>query len=128
MKNAAFVLAAILCATVASAKPREWKDAKVVSVESTVVSLAAWGDTNIIHYKIETNDMTYVLDYAFNPAVKAPWPGQHSRKRSPNLTVSGKTKIAIDGRDAYILDDEGREVKLPIAQKIARTPPAAPGK
>src|ERR1700683_3830627 len=101
---------ATLCATVASAKPRDWKTATVVSVDTTVVSLASWGDTNIIHYKIETEEMTYLLDYAFNPAVKAPWPGQHSRARSPNLTVNGKTKIAIDGRDAYILDDDRREV------------------
>jgi hypothetical protein len=124
MKNIALALA-ILWATTASAKPHEWKNARVVSVETTVVSMAAWGDTNTIHYKIETDDMTYVLEYVFNPAVKAPWPGQHSRTRSPNLTVNGKTKIAIDGRDAYILDDDGRDVKLPIASKIARTQPLA---
>lgn len=127
MKRAALILA-VLCASVVLAKPRDWKSAIVTSAETTVVSMAAWGDTNIIHYKIETDDMIYVLDYAFNPAVKAPWPGQHSRTRAPNLTVNGKTKIAIEGRDAHVLDDDGKDVKLPIAQKIARTAAENPHK
>lgn len=111
---------AFLCASAAPANSREWKNATVISVETTIVSTASWGDTNVVHYKIQTGDMIYVLEYAFNPAVKAPFPGQHTRSRSPNVTVNGKTKISIDGRNAHILDDDGKDVKLPIVEKIAR--------
>lgn len=69
----------ILVSTACWAKPRAWKVATVKDVSETVVSEAAWGDTNIMHYTIETDDMIYVLDYAYNPAAKAPWPGQHSK-------------------------------------------------
>ena len=62
----------MLAATLGEAKTREWKDAKVTHVSGTIVSAASWGDTNIRHYTIETDDMVYVLDYAYNSAVRAP--------------------------------------------------------
>jgi hypothetical protein len=34
--------------------------------------------------------------------------------------VNAKTKIAIEGKDAYILDDTGKEVKLPILKKTKK--------
>jgi hypothetical protein len=84
--------------------------------------------TTAMYYWIETVDMIYVLEYAYNPAVKLPWPGQHSRSRTPNVTLNGKTKVAIDGHNAHILDDDGRDVKVPIYEKIARTPAEDPRK
>jgi hypothetical protein len=114
------LLVTILVASASFAKTREWKEAKVTDVSETIVSAAAWGDTNIRHYTIETDDMIYVLDYAYNPAVKAPWPGQHSKKRAPDVTVNAKTKIAIEGKDAYILDDTGREVRMPVVKKTKK--------
>jgi len=110
----------ILVASSCLAKAREWKAATVKDVSESVVSAAAWGDTNIMQYTIETDDMIYVLEYAYNPAVKMPWHGQHSRKRAPDVTVNAKTKIAIEGKDAYILDDMGKEVKLPILKKTKK--------
>ena len=60
-----------------------------------------------VWYRIETEDTTYVLAW--------------SRKKHPlNLTLRGQTKIAIDGQNAHILDDSGKDVKVPIAEKIAR--------
>ena len=118
MKMALMLL--MLAATLGEAKTQNWKDAKVTDVSETIVSAASWGDTNIRHYTIETDEMVYVLDYAYNPAVKAPWRGQHSKNRAPDVTVNAKTKIAIEGRDAFILDDTGREVKLPIAKKTKK--------
>jgi hypothetical protein len=114
------LLLVLMIATASFAKTREWKEAKVTDISETIVSTASWGDTNIRHYRIETDDMIYVLDYGYNPAVKAPWPGQHSKNRAPDVTVNAKTKIAIEGKDAYILDDTGREVKLPIAKKTKK--------
>jgi len=48
------------------AKTRTWKGAKVTDVSETIVSAASWGDTNIRHYTVETDDMVNVLDYAYN--------------------------------------------------------------
>ena len=114
------LLVTILIAGASFARTRGWKEAKLTDVSVTIVSAAAWGDTNIRHYTIETDDMIYVLDYAYNPAVKAPWPGQHSKNRAPDITVNARTKIAIEGKDAYILDDTGREVKMPIMKKTKK--------
>jgi hypothetical protein len=36
----------------------------------------------------------------------------------------GQVKIAIEGQNAYILDDSGKEIKRPIVSKIAE--PTAP--
>jgi hypothetical protein len=128
------LLFVVVCVSVALANARQWKDAKVIriasSTENNGVVVGTTGTTAVgdmtkstsMYYWIETEDMTYVLDYSYNPAVKLPWPGQHSRGRTPNLTVNGKTKISIDGRNAHILDDDGRDVKIPIFEKIARTP------
>jgi len=84
------------------------------------VAVAAWGDTNIRYYRIETESTIYVLEYAFNPAVKMPWPNQHSRSRTPDLALNLGTKILVEGRDAYVLDNSGREVKMPIFSKTAK--------
>lgn len=119
---ASLVFASLILAAAVQlfAQTKNWQDAKVTDISETVVSVAAWGDTNIRHYKIETESTAYVLDYAFNPAVKVPWPKQHSRNRAPDLTVNLGTKIAVDGHDAYVLDSTGREVKMPISSKTAK--------
>jgi PEGA domain len=116
MRIPALILA-ILCASVALANNRQWKDAKVVNItsESGGAAVAAIGTTMVgapitkVFYWIQTDDTTYVL----GPAI--------TRNQSLNVTLYGKTKIAIDGRNAHILDDAGKDVKLPISEKIART-------
>jgi hypothetical protein len=119
------------------AKPREWKNATVAAIAVGTADNGAavmpvgtiWLGVritaNCIGYRIETEDMIYILEYCYNPIVQHPWPGQHSRKRAPDMTVNGKTKIAIDGHDAHILDDSGKDVSVPIVEKIARQQPPA---
>jgi hypothetical protein len=65
-------------------------------------------------YWIQTDDLVCVLGPAF------------SKRQMLNVTLYGKTKIAIDGKKAHILDDEGKDRKMPIAQKIARRKPEDP--
>src|SRR5947209_517542 len=98
-----------LSASVALANNRQWKDANVVSIISSSqnagVVVAPIGTmlagvpitTNTTLYQIETDDMVYILSYTFNPMVN--W-----HNRPPNLTVHGKTKISIDGRNAHVID------------------------
>ncbi len=133
MRNVAFVVI-LLSASVALANDRQWRDAKVTQISSSSedngVVVGTVGTTVVggqirsesTFYWIETADLTYVLAQTFNPA-------RNWRRPKPlNVTLNGKTKIAIDGTDAHILDDAGKDIKLPIVRKIARAPVPDPGK
>jgi hypothetical protein len=123
MRNLALLLV-VLFATTVTAKDREWKEAKVAAIESSTsnggVAVIPIGGMiagvpitrTTVFYRIETDDMIYILALV-------------NKKRPLDVTLHGKTKIAIDGHDAHILDDGGKDVKLPIAQKIARPQPPA---
>jgi hypothetical protein len=136
MKIFALVLA-LFVPSVIAASPREWKNATVAAIaegtSDSGVAVAPVGTvwlgvrimTDCIGYRIETDDMIYILEYCYSPIVQHPWPGQHSRERAPDVTLYGKTKISIDGHDAHILDDSGKDVKVPIMEKIARQPSPA---
>jgi hypothetical protein len=60
-------------------------------------------------YQVDTDDMTYTLAWA-------------NKKYPLNVTLHGKVKIAMDsnGHDAHILDDSGKDIKLPIGSKVAK--------
>jgi hypothetical protein len=134
MKALALALVLLVPSTIL-AKPREWKNATVAAITIGTADAGAavvpvgtmWLGVritaNCIGYRIETEDMIYILEYCYNPIVQHPWPGQHSRKRAPDLTAYGQTKIAIDGHDAHILDDSGKDVEVPIVEKVARQQP-----
>jgi hypothetical protein len=133
MRSLALVFV-FLGVSVAVANNRGWKDAKVTRIASSIsdngVVVGTVGTTVVggrvqsesTFYWIETADTTYILSMTFNPM-------RNWRSPKPlNVTLNGKTKIAIDGADAHILDDAGKDVKLPIAEKIARTPAESPSK
>ena len=123
MKSAVLIVA-VLCSafcTVALAKDRPgkdhpWKDAKVIDITTekggaVVVPVAAvLGSSPVTktYYWIQTEDTIYVL----GPVL--------TRSRLLNVTLHGPTKVAIDGNNAHILDDEGKDKKIAIAEKIAR--------
>lgn len=97
-------------------KNRNWQEAKVIKITSgRGGAVAAPVGTMIFavpitrtYYWIETKDLIYVL----GPAI--------SKRQQLDVTLYGKTKIAVEGRDAHVLDDEGKDRKMHIAQKIAR--------
>lgn len=117
-----FSLAAVL-----KAKPRQWLDATVVdaksgpagSISTGTVSGTQYGATGlavssvivVTYYTIDTGDMLYVVGCV---------PRGTLRYKCPDITVHGKTKIAIEGRDAHVLDDEGKDRKVPIIEKILK--------
>lgn len=116
-----------LCSSVALANDRQWKDAKVVNITTDTGGAAAASTGGVAvavpitrtFYWIQTEDMTYVLGPAITPCGRV-------LRRCPyllNVTLHGKTKIAIDGRNAHILNDDGKDEKIPISEKIARTKP-----
>jgi hypothetical protein len=119
MKSAALIFAVLCCTSVALASNREWKDAKVVNITSeSGGAVAAPIGTMIVgvpitrtFYWIQTDDITYVL----GPGI--------TKRQLLNVTLYGKTKIALDGRNAHILDDDGKDKKMRIAEKVARPKP-----
>jgi len=125
MKNIALVIA-FLSPLIVSAKKREWISGYVAAISSDSSSVgfavipvgtAIAGvslRTNRTFYRIETPGVAYVL-VAIN-------------KRHPvNITLCGKTWLALDGngKDAHLIDDSHRDVKLPIALKVATIPAAS---
>ena len=103
----------------AAPKSRNWQDAVLVDIRSTTdnngvavvpIGTMIYGvpirrvDT---YLRVETADMKYLL-YS------------KPHKKPLNLTIHGKTKIAIEGTTAYLLDDGGKELKLPIVQKAVK--------
>jgi hypothetical protein len=43
-----------------------------------------------------------------------------------NVTLYEPTKVAIDGNNAHILDDYGKDRKMPVVEKITRPKPREP--
>lgn len=129
MRIAAFILL-ILCAPAAQAKDRQWIEAKVAKITSSIedngavvgtVGTTVIGgriQTTATYYWLDTGDITYVVAVTYTP--------MRSRLAQPNgghplnITLNGKTKIAIEGTHAHILDDAGKDVKVPIVLKVAR--------
>lgn len=120
MKAVALLLA-LSCAAPAFANHRTWQDATVAAINSQAndngaavvpVGGALYGvrlRSTTLWYTIETPDVTYVLAQVIQ-----------GRKHPLNVTLHGKTKIAIDGSSAHILDDAGKDVKLAIVRKTER--------
>jgi hypothetical protein len=113
MKKFRLLMLLLLVAAASLAKTREWKTAKILDTSETDVSGKMWRDKNTLHYTIETDDMIYFVEYSYKP-------GEHGDSHAPNIAVTELTKIAIEGRHAYILDVSGKEVKLHIVRKTAK--------
>lgn len=113
MKKFRLLMLTLLVATTSLAEAREWKTAKIEATSETNVSWKVWGEKTTMHYTIETEDMIFFADYTYRP-------GQHRDSRAPNIAVNALTKIAIQGKHAYVLDVTGKEVKLHIVRKTKK--------
>ncbi len=119
----ASLLSLLLFTWAATANTRQWQDATVADItynssNGGTATIPVGGITaqvpiiiNRIYYRIVTPNTTYILVLV-------------NKKHPLNVTLHGKTKIVLDGSNAHILDDAGKDVKVPIAQKIANEPPA----
>jgi hypothetical protein len=135
MKTLAFVFI-LMSASVAFANDkREWKEAKVARIASSVEDngtvagtvgttvIAGRIQTSSLYYWLETEDVTYIVAVTYTP-MRARF-SQPNGGHPLNVTLYGKTKISMDGSNAHILDDAGKDVKVPVVEKIARTQPPA---
>lgn len=112
------VLALALCfSATAFAKDRNWQEAKVLSptastgaaVVAPVGSTLIGGYIQIVHYSFQTADRVYVTSCH-------PGGGQY---KCPDVTVNAKTKVAVEGKYLHVLDDQGKDRKILIIEKIA---------
>ena len=113
MKKPMLLMLTVLMVTASLAKAREWQTGTIVLTSENDVSWPLWGEKNTLHYTIETSDMIYFVEYTYKPS-------QHNNGHAPNLALNLPTKIAIGGKHAYLLDANGREVKLHIVKKAAK--------
>src|SRR5208283_4386741 len=111
----ATLILAVLSSSIALAKDLEWKDAKVIDITSerggaAVVPIAALvgGPITKTFYWIQTDDTIYVL----RPVL--------TKSQLLNVTLHGPTKIAIDGKNAHLLDNYEKDEKMRVVEKIAR--------
>ena len=123
-------------ASVSSAKQRDWKTATVAEITSAdsekdiprtrmvhrpgcqgglgcMESLPTEHltiQTSTLLIRFETPETSYIVRQII------------MREGHPlNVTLNGQTKISVDGKGLHILDDEGKDVKLSIVQKISNS-------
>ena len=113
MRKLSLLVLALLVATTSLAKTRDWKTAKIEATSETDVSSKLMGEKNTMHYTIETETMVYFADYSYKP-------GPNKDGHSRGIPVNAITKIAIEGKHAYVLDVNGKEVKLHIVRKVKK--------
>jgi hypothetical protein len=104
MRNFVLTLLCVtLFASAAMAKKRDWKDARIISIDGPLPS--HFGIPPIVpiyHFRcqVQIDDVTYVLND----------PG-YSR---PRVTLYRLIRIAIDGQKAHIIDERGKEITVRI--------------
>ncbi len=99
-----------LLAMTGEAKSRDWKTARVINSSESAVSWVVSGQKNTMHYTIETDDMVYFVDYSYKP-------GEKKNGKAPDIGMNIVTKIAVEGKQAYVMDANGKEVKLRVVKK-----------
>jgi len=104
----------LLSALAFAAKTRNWQDAWVIRSAPANNGTAAMPiggmviavPLNSTLYRINTADLSIVIN----------------TERNLNVTFNKKTRIAIEGQKAYLIDDAGKEIKLHIVSKEALHP------
>ncbi|HKO05161.1 MAG TPA: hypothetical protein VJW51_10445 [Candidatus Acidoferrales bacterium] len=115
----------LLCsASAAAAKKHDWQEGTLVDITSEAPGATAPAAETVAGYKIKrayywikVENITYVLVNSWSV-------GFHAPKAPLNVTLNGKIKIAVEGKNVFILDDAGKEIERPLVAKIAD--PAAP--
>jgi hypothetical protein len=113
MKKLRLLLLTLLVASTSLANTRDWKPGKMDLTSETKVSSKLGGEKGTMHYTIETADTIYFAEYTYKP-------GHHGDGEPPHILLAEPTKIAIQGKTAYVRDVTGKEVKLHIVKKTKK--------
>ena len=117
MKSLALMMALALTCAPLPAKPRDWKDAIYLGFTVTNSGAAAMpiGTMSVAVpigqriYRFKCENITYF--------VKTSYTGHW-----PNLTVNAHTKIALESHNLHVLDEDSKDRKFSIIEKVADTP------
>lgn len=116
---AVLVVISLSVASVGAAKQHEWQEGILTKITSEAPGALTPGAETLFRYRIKRSyywitagNITYVVVNSWSV-------GFHSPKAPLNVTLNGKIKIAIEGKNAYILDDAGKQIERPIVAKIA---------
>jgi hypothetical protein len=95
------------------AKDRNWQDALVLGADSeqrgTYRALGATVPITMTWYSFQTDSTVYAVACRLG-----------RRHPCPNVTIHGHAKVAVEGRNLRIHQDDGSDMKLQIVSKVAR--------
>jgi len=114
-------LAALLLVVFAAAGmvwAKDWKTGAIIGVTQTTVTSPMMHQPKIVmHYTVLTDELTLQLDYPYHPPSKPDEPDEPGKNSPPSMPLGGTTKVAVAGHHAYLLDVNGKEVKMEIKKK-----------
>jgi len=111
MRQISIAVLLLASSLTALGKDWDWKDAVFVGTVSANGGAAAMPIGGMIvavpltrtFYIVKMDHVTYSL----------------RTSSRPNLTVNGKIKFALDGHNAHILDEDNKDRKFSIVEKVA---------
>jgi hypothetical protein len=110
------LLFVLLCSVASLAKDRAWKDAVFLGIGSSNSGAAAVPvGTSVVAFPLIARTYWFKCE-GLTYALATP---HLSTRRGPTLTVNGQAKFAVDGHIAHVLDEEGKDWKFNIVEKIA---------
>lgn len=114
MRHISIAVLLLASSLTALGKDREWKDAVFLGVVSGNSGAAAMpiGTMTVAvpltsrFYVVKSENITYYLRTSYT----GHW---------PNLTVNRNCKFAVEGRNAHVLDEDNKDRKFSIVEKVA---------
>lgn len=104
----------VLLTTLTAAKDRLWKDAVFMGMTSDAAGAAAMPIGNVVVAVPLSGRIYWFKSGGIMYALTTNYTG-----RWPNLTVNGHAKMAVEGRTAHVLDEDNKDRKFSILEKIA---------
>jgi hypothetical protein len=113
----ALVLVTAVPFAVAKSKDRGWQSGTLLD-SNTQTGVRVHGDSDEVnsfrndrtYYRIDAGSMVYVVARSL----------RNPRDKALDVTINRAVQFAIDGAYCYLKDDEGKEHKLTVEQKIAK--------
>ncbi len=108
----------VLGVTAGLAQAKDWKPGAVVGMSQTTVTSPMMHLPKIVmHYTVVTDELTLLLDFTYHPPAKSNESKEPGKNSAPSVPLTGTTKVAVEGRHAYVLDISGKEIKMAIKKK-----------
>lgn len=105
---------------VVSARDRDWKDAIFLGISTSTAGVGVMPVGTAVVAMPLSGRVYWVKSEGIVYALRTNYTG-----RWPNLTVNGHTKVAVERRTLHLLDEDGKDRKFSIIEKIAPKPEKA---